>query len=171
MTVTRGIGRPVGFKGDEERYVQWKAKLFAFFRVFTPQTLEWISRAGSQPSTIDEELIREDFQGVGQEVINFGNRLYGIFLSCTEEDLFNLCYSVADGNGLEAVRLLMQRCEPRTPRTKRVLLKAVNNNLPSKRPDEIEKNMMRVEELMWKYEQLAGEGLPEDLRITVKDLR
>ena len=61
----------------------------------------------------------------------------------------------------------MKRYEPRTPGTKRALLKVVINNLPSKRPDEIEKNMMHVEELMRKYEQLAGEGLPEDLRITV----
>ena len=110
-------------------------------------------------------------------MINFGNRLYAILLSCTEEDPFNICYSVADGNGLEAMRLLMKRYEPRTPGTKRALLKAVINNLPSKRPDEIEKNIMHVEELMRKYEQLAGEGLPEDLRITViidlctKDLR
>ena len=71
----------------------------------------------------------------------------------------------------------MKRYEPRTPGTKRALLKAVINNLPSKRPDENEKNMMHVEELMRKYEQLAGEGLPDDLRITVfidlctKDLR
>ena len=75
------------------------------------------------------------------------------------------------------MRLFMKRYEPRTPGTKRALLKAVINNLPSKRPDEIEKNMMHVEELMRKYEQHAGEALPEDHRITViidlctKDLR
>ena len=177
MTDTRGIGRPVVFKGEEQRYGEWKAKLFAFLRVSTPQAMEWISWAGSQASTIDEELIAEDYQSENQEVINFGNRLYAIFLSCTEEDAFNICYSVADGNGLEAMRLLMKRYEPWTPGTKRALLKAVINNLPSKRPDEIEKNMMHVEELMRKYEQLTGEGLPEDLRITViidlctKDLR
>ena len=177
MTDTRGIGRPVVFKGDEQRYGEWKAKLFAFLRVSTPQAMEWISWAGSQASTIDEDLIEEYYQGVNQEVINFGNRLYAILLSCTEEDPFNICYSVADGNGLEAMRLLMKRYEPRTPGTKRALLKAVINNLLSKRPDEIGKNMMHAEELMRKYEQLAGEGLPEDLRITVivdlctKDLR
>ena len=177
MTDTRDIGRPVVFKGEEQRYGEWKAKLFAFLRVSTPQAMEWISWAGSQASTIDEELIAEDYRSENQEVINFGNRLYAILLSCTEEDPFNICYSVADGNGLEAMRLLMKRYEPRTPGTKRALLKAVINNLPSKRPDEIEKNMMHVEELMRKYEQLAGEGLPEDLRITViidlctKDLR
>ena len=139
--------------------------------------MEWRLWAGSHPSTIHDELIREDYQGVGQEVINFGNRLRAILRSCAEEDPFNICCSVADGNGLEAMHLLMMRYEPRTPGTKRALLKAVINNLPSKRPDEIDKNMMHVEELMRKYEQLAGEGLPEDLRLAViidlctKDLR
>ena len=64
---------------------------------------------------------------MNQEVINCGNRLYAI--SRTEEDPFNICYSVADGNGLEAMRWLMKRYEPRTPGTKRALLKAVINNL------------------------------------------
>ena len=92
------------------------------------------------------QLIREDYQGVGQEVIIFGTRLYAILLSCTEEDPFNQCYSVADGNGLEAMSLLMKRCEPRKPRTMRALLKDVINNLPSRRPDEIGKNMMHVDD-------------------------
>ena len=33
MTDTRGIGRPVVFKGEEQRYGEWKAKLFAFHTV------------------------------------------------------------------------------------------------------------------------------------------
>ena len=49
--------------------------------------MERISWAGSQANTIDEDLIEEYYQGVNQEVINFGNRLYAILLSCTEEDL------------------------------------------------------------------------------------
>ena len=110
MTDTRGIGRPVVFKGDEQRYGEWKAKLFAFLRVSTPQAMEWILWAGSQASTIDEDLIEQYYQGVNQEVINFGNRLYAILLSCTEEDPFNICYSGrrqrARGNALadEAIR-------------------------------------------------------------------
>ena len=96
--------------GTESR----KAKLFAFLRVSTPQAIEWISWVGSQASTIDEDLIEEDYQRVNQEVINLGNLLYAILLSCTEEDPFNICYSVADGNGLEAMRLLMKRYEGRS---------------------------------------------------------
>ena len=54
------------------------------------------------------------------------------------------------------MRLLMKRYEPRTPGTKRALLKAVINNTPAKKPEDIEK-----------YEVLGGESLPEDLRVTV----
>ena len=138
--------------------------------------MEWISSAGSQPSTIDEELIREDYEGVDQEVINFGNRLYAIFC-CTEEDPSNIGYSVTDGNGPQARRLLRKRYEPRTPGTKRARLSAVTSNLPPDRPDEIEENMMHGEDEMRTYEQFSGEGLPDNLRVAVviymctKDLR
>ena len=62
-----------------------------------------------------------------------------LLMSCTEDGAFRICYSVKDGNGLEAMRLLMKRYEPRTPGTKRALLKAVINNVPAKKPEDIEK--------------------------------
>jgi len=46
-------------------------------------------------------------------------------------------------------------------------LKAVINNPAAKKPDEIEKNLMHVEELMRKYDVLGGQALLEDLRVTV----
>jgi hypothetical protein len=49
-------------------------------------------------------------------------------LSCTEDDPFRICHSVKEGNGLEAMRLLHRRYEPRTPGTKRALLKAIINH-------------------------------------------
>ena len=97
MTDT-SIGRPLVFKEDEQRYGEWKAKLLAVLLVSSPQAVEWISWAGSQPSTIDEETI------------SFGNRLYAILL-CTEEP-FNICYSVADGNDLGAQHLTPSSKEP-----------------------------------------------------------
>ena len=72
--------------------------------------------------------------------------------------------SVKEGNGLEAMRLLMKRYEPRTPGTKRTLLKAIMNNPASKKPDELEKNPMKMEEYMKHYEVMAGADLPEDLK-------
>ena len=62
-TDTRGTELPVVSKGDEQRYPEWKAKLFAFLRVSTPQVMEWMSWAGRQEISIDEELVREDLQG------------------------------------------------------------------------------------------------------------
>ena len=41
------------------------------------------------------------------------------------------------------------------------------NDAPAKKPEEIEKNLMNVEELMKKCEVLGGEPLPEDSRVTV----
>ena len=35
MTDTRGIGRPITFKGEENKYAEWKAKLLAHLRVTT----------------------------------------------------------------------------------------------------------------------------------------
>ena len=94
-------------------------------------------------------------------------KFYSILMSCTRDDAFRICHSVKDGNGLEAMRLLMKRYEPRTPGTKRALLKAVINNVPAKKPRDIEKNLMNVDEFMKKYEVLGGDPLPEDLRVTV----
>ena len=55
----------------------------------------------------------------------------------------------------------MKRYEPRTLGTKRALLKAVINNAPAKKPEDIEKNLMKVEELMnWEASpcrRLAGD--------------
>ena len=107
-------------------------------------------------SDIDVEFGNDAFT-----VKEFAVKFYSILLSCTEDDAFRICHNVKDGNGLEAMRLL-KRYEPRTPGTKRALLKAVINDAPAKKPEDIEKNLMNVEELMKKYEVLGGESLPED---------
>ena len=87
-------------------------------------------------------------------------KFYSILPSCTEDDAFKICQSVKDGSALETMRLLMKRYEPRTPRTKRALLKAVINNTPAKKLEDIEKNLMHVEELMKKYEALGESDYP-----------
>lgn len=48
-----------------------------------------------------------DRQGAHQGGPLGDDRLYAILLNCTEEDHFNICYSVADGNGPEAMSFLM----------------------------------------------------------------
>ena len=157
----------VSFKGDEGKYGEWKAKLLAYLRVDVPNSDLWIQWCGQQQIAILEADIDVEFGNDAFTVKEFAVKFYSILLSCMEDDAFWICHSVKDGNGLEAMRLLMKRYEPRTPGTKRALLKAVINNAPAMKPEDIEKNLMNVEELMKKYEVLGGESLPEDLRVTV----
>ena len=167
MTDTRGIGRPIVFRGDESKYAEWKAKLLAYLRVTNPKADVLVQWAGNMTSQITEEDVDLEYGGEAQSVKDFAVKFFAILVSCTEDDAFRICHSVKDGNGLEAMRLLMKRFEPKTPGTKRALLKAVINNPPAKKPEDIEKNLMHVEELMKRYEVLGGEPLPEDLRVTV----
>jgi hypothetical protein len=169
MTDTRGVGRPINFKGEERKYPEWKAKLMAYLKVTVKESEEWITWASTETDTIDEESIQHNFgtDVAGRAVMEFAVKLYSTLLSCTEEDAFRICHSVKSGNGLEAMRLLVKRFEPRTPGTKRAVLKSIINNPAAKKTEEIEANLMRVEELIKKYEHLANDTLPEDLRVTV----
>ena len=92
---------------------------------------------------------------LGVIVKEFAVKFYAILMSCTEDDAFQIWYSVKDGNRLEAMRFLMKRYEPRTPGTKRALLKAVINNVPAKKLEEIEKNPMNVGRA---HEEIRGLG-------------
>jgi hypothetical protein len=167
MTDTRGIGKPTVFKGDEGKYSEWKAKLMAYLRVNCRGADGWIAWAGSSTTSITEEDVDLAYPDNKEEVLKFANELYSILMSCTEEAAFRICYSVKAGNGLEAIRLLMKRYEPRTPGTKRALLKAIINQVPAKKPEELEKTLMHLEELMKKYESMGGAELPEDLRVAL----
>ena len=123
------------FEGDEGKYAEWKAKLMAYLRISTPQSDDLINWAASSASTITEEDVDLAYPTNKQDVLKFAFNLYSILLSCTEDDPFRICHSVKEGNGLEAMRLLMKRYEPRTPGTKRALLKAIINNPAAKKPD------------------------------------
>ena len=141
----------------------------AYLKVTVKESEEWITWASTETDTIDEESIQHNFgtDVAGRAVMEFAVKLYSTLLSCTEEDAFRICHSVKSGNGLEAMRLLVKRFEPRTPGTKRAVLKSIINNPAAKKTEEIEANLMRVEELIKKHEHLANDTLPEDLRVTV----
>jgi hypothetical protein len=168
MTDTRGVGRPINFKGEESKFAEWVAKLQAYIRVTNPEAGNWLRWASEQTVTINDELISDRFDDMEiNEVQKFSHRLFATVISCTEEDAFRLANSVNDQSGLEAYRLLKKRYEPKTPGTKRALLKSIINNPQSKKVQEVEANLMRIEDLMKKYESIATEKLPEDLKVTV----
>ena len=61
----------------------------------------------------------------------------------------------------------MRRYEPRTPGTKRALLKSLFNMKPAKKIEEIEKNILRVEEIYARYEVMSKEALQEDIKTVI----
>lgn len=138
MTDTRGIGRPISFKGEESKYTEWKAKLMAYFMISVPDATIWVNWAHEFGETITTGKMNAVNPQGAPQMADFSSKLYAILLSCTEEDPFRIVHSVKDGSGLEAMRLLMKRYEPRTPGTKRALLKTIINNPSCKNIEEIE---------------------------------
>lgn len=166
LTDGRGIGRPTDFTGKETRYQEWKAKLVAYLRSNNHDCPEWIRWAAACGAPTESNDIQHIWVDTHDEVEEFSVKLYAILLSCTE-DAFRICHSVADGNGLEAMRLLMRRFEPRTPGTKRSVLKAIINNPAAQKAGDVEKNLMQEEEYVRTYEQMANYMSPDGLKVTV----
>ena len=149
LTDSRGSGKPVTFQGEEKKYAEWKAKMLAFLKVNVRNSDDWIAWAVGAKDSITADDIAKDWGQQADQVMSFSSSLYATLLSCTEEDAFRICHRVKDGNGLEAMRLIVKRYEPRTPAMKRALLKAVIN-APAKKVEDIASNLMHVEELVRK---------------------
>jgi hypothetical protein len=168
MVDNRGIGKPPTFTGDETKYAEFMAKLTAFAKAANYECAEWMAWAETSLTAIGETEIENRYVMPMQgQVKNFSNKLFATLISCTEGDAFKLVNSVQNGVGLEALRLLKRRYEPRTPGTKRAILKNIINNAQAKRIIDVEANLMHVEGLMKKYENMARDNLPEDLKVTV----
>ena len=152
LTDGRGIGRPTNFKGDEKRYKEWNAKLVAYIRSNNHDCPEWTRWVAECDAPIESTDIQQIWVNTYDEVEEFSIKLYTILLSCTEDDAFRICHSVSDGNGLEAMRLLMRRFEPRTPGTKRAVLKAIINKPAAQNAGDVEKTLMQVEKNLMQVE-------------------
>ena len=124
MTDTRGIGKPEAFKGDESNYIEWKTKLFAFLYASNSDAQPWVEWALSENTPISNQVISYAYEPAEQAVLDFDRSLYQTLVCCTSSHAFNVVHS-ASGSGLEAMRLISKRFEPRTPGTKRALLKAI----------------------------------------------
>ena len=78
MTDTRGIGRPITFKGEEAKYAEWKAKLMAYLRVAAPKSDEWIQWEGRMTSVITEEDVELEYDSDSTLVKEFAMKFYSI---------------------------------------------------------------------------------------------
>ena len=163
---------PPVFKGVESKYAEWMIKLIAYFKVNNPKSEKWIHIAlGS--STVQKDVEYD----VGLEwkselphlddIKKFSASLYSALLGFTEDDAFKIVQSANECQGLEALRLLKRRYDPKSPGTKRALLKNIIGIPQAKKLIDIETGIMKLEEMIKKYESMAGIQLPEDLVITL----
>ena len=79
MTDTRGIGRPITFKGEESKYAEWKAKLLAYLRVIIPQSDRWIQWCCKMTTSITEDEVDLEYEADERHIdkISQGTRTTG----------------------------------------------------------------------------------------------
>ena len=94
LTDSRGIGKPTTFKGEENKYTEWKAKLLAYLRVNNREADNWLKWANECTSEITEEDLDLNFATKKEEVAKFAVNLYSVLMHCTEEGAFKICHSV-----------------------------------------------------------------------------
>lgn len=73
------------------------------------------------------------------------------FASSTADHPFQLVHNCPGGERVEAMGVVMRRCEPGTPGTKRAVLRAIITAHLSTRAEGIERHFACVEEPMGKY--------------------
>ena len=176
---------PPVFKGDEKKYAEWMVKLIAFYKSNNAKTERWIQIAMNSKEVQEDGVYGSGDEWLGHaedlvEIKKFSTNLYSALLGYTEDDAFKLVQSASECQGLEALRLLKRRYDPKSPGTKRALLKSIMGIPPAKKLVEIETSIMRLEEMIKKYESMTGQKhavLPPDLVVTMmidvctKDLR
>ena len=134
---------------DEAGFTEWHVKVKAWLVNQDERALSWLNTARNADAVLEtDDLDVQNFQSdvVRNACKRFNGLLYNVLVTKLKGEAFNIVSSVRDACGLEAWRLLMRRYEPRTPGTKRALLKNLFNMKAAKRIEEIEKNLLRVEE-------------------------
>ena len=155
---------------DEAGFTEWHVKVKAWLVNQDERALSWLNTARDADVVLEtEDLDVQNFQSeaVRNSCKRFNGLLYNLLVTKLKGEAFNIASSVRDACGLEAWRLLMRRYEPRTPGTKRALLKNLFNMKAAKRIEEIEKNLLRVEETYARYEVMSSAAIPEDIKTVI----
>ena len=134
---TKSIGVPPEWDSmKEEDFQEWNIKIKAWLVDQDPRALGWLKTATGMEETVetkdlDTQKFADDMTRMDRK--KFNTLLYNILITKLKGKAFNIVSSVHDGCGLEAWRLLMKRYEPRTPATKRALLKTIFNMKAAKK--------------------------------------
>ena len=130
-------GPPEWDSGREEgAFTEWHVKVKAWLTNQDERALKWLNTARDADALLEtDDLDVANFQTEGERnsCKRFNGLLYNLLVTKLKGEAFNIVSSVRDACGLEAWRLLMKRYEPRTPGTKRALLKSLFTMRPAKR--------------------------------------
>ena len=169
---TKAIGSPPEWNSnqDEGGFVEWHIKIKAWLANHDSRAQRWLNAARDADELIEtDDLDVQHFNDESERgaLKRFNGMLYNILVTKLRGEAFNIASSVRDACGLEAWRLVMKRYEPRTPGTKRALLKVLFNMKAARKVEEIERNLLRVEEIYSRYETMTKEKMQEDIKTVI----
>ena len=166
---SRGIGKPEKFDGKEEMYPEWSTKFMSYVQVMFPESVPWTTWAMASKEAVGDDDIELQYDENKEAVKSFAITLYSLLISSTSGDAWRIVESAGTGNGLEALRLIVRRFDPKSPGAKRSILKNLLTVPSCKKIVELEKTILHVENLIKKYENMSGkdEKLPNDLVATI----
>ena len=147
---TKASGGPPEWNSNQEEsgFVEWHIKIKAWLTNQDGRSQRWLNAARDaddiiETDDLDVQLFNDEAERTALE--RFNGMLYNILVTKLKGAAFNIASSVRDACGLEAWRLVLKKYEPRTPVTKRALLKSLFNMKAARKVEEIEKNLHRVE--------------------------
>ena len=152
---TRGVGKPLVFKGVADKYNEWMTKTLAYLRVLAPDSADWVKWSMDMKGHIGDGDIDLKWASQASIVKDFSTKLFSTLITNTEDEAFKIVQSARTRNGLEAMRLLRKRYHPKNPGTKRSILKSIMTMVPCKKISELEKVVLEIEELVKKYESMT----------------
>jgi hypothetical protein len=155
--------KPTTFKSEDGKYHEWIVKLLAYLRSKASGCEVWMKWAMESECIVDSGKIMTKFIDDSSKVEEFSKKLQLMLVNICEGESFTICTSVTSGEGLASLRLLRRRFDPKTPGTKRALLKSLVNMNPCKKVNELEAAVQRMEEMIKKFNDMSGTELPEDL--------
>ena len=164
-------GPPTWDSSKEDGFLEWKLKLEAWLVNQDERAMKWLKAARDLDEKFETDDLDLKYGSLDQSELNdikrFNAMLYNIMVTKLSGEAFKIVTSVRDGCGIEAWRLITKRYEPRTPATKRAMLKSIFNMKAAKKVEEIEKNVLKLEEIYNRYEAMAKGGLPEDIKTVI----
>ena len=169
---TKSIGGPPEWHSNQEEagFVEWNVKIKAWLNNHDSRAQRWLNAARDTDGLIESDDIdvwKFNDETEREALKRFSGMLYKILVTKLRGEAFNIASSVRDWCGLEAWRLVMNRYEPRTPGTKRALLKSLFNMKAARKVEEIEKNLLRVEEIYSRYESMTKEKVQEEVKTVI----